>query len=136
LLVLTCLTLSPLVGCTPASTTTTDSTPAGTPPARDGLIDLAQLLKSIKDQGGRLPATPAEFAAYDVAFPAAGALVQNGTIVHLRGATLDEADDELKLVAMQAGADQTGGWVLLSNGEVSELTAEQVTALPRAGTGK
>jgi hypothetical protein len=60
-------------------------------------------------------------------------MVQNGAIVYLAGAKINEADTEPKLVAMQADADKTGGWVLLSNGKVEEMTAEQVAALPPGG---
>jgi hypothetical protein len=57
----------------------------------------------------------------------------NGTIVYLFGATIDESLTPPKLVAMQSGADKSGGWVLLSNGEVKDLPAAEVAALPPGG---
>lgn len=126
------MALSGCWGCSsqPAAT----STSAGTPQAREGLEDLARLLSTINAQGGALPRTAADFAQHDVAFPAAGVLVQNGTITYLPRATLDPAATPPYLVAMQADADTTGGWVLLSNGEVQDLPAAEVAALPRPPT--
>jgi hypothetical protein len=34
---------------------------------------------------------------------------------------------------MQADADKTGGWVLLENGEVQDLSASEIQALKPAG---
>lgn len=116
-------------GC--SSEPAASSSSAGTPQARDGLEDLARLLKTIKSQGGSLPRTPADFAQHDVAFPAAGTLTQNGTITYLPGGTIDETVTPSQLVALQADAETTGGWVLLSTGEVQDLPAAEIAALPR-----
>jgi len=123
------IVLTLALGC--SSETATKSPTAGTPQAHDGLEDLARLLKTLQTQGGTPPRTPAEFAQHDVAFPAAGTLVQNGTITYLPGGTIDEAVTPPQLVALQAGADTTGGWVLLSTGEVQDLPAGEIAALPR-----
>lgn len=118
-------------GCSSDPGTVTQG--AGTPEARDGLLDLANLLKSINQSGGKLPTSPTDFANHDVLYPAAGALVQNGTITYLPGATITPNDPEVKVVAMQAGAETSGGYVLLSTGDVKELTAAEVSALPPDG---
>jgi len=118
-------------GCSSKPGTVTQR--AGTPEARDGLLDLAQLLQSIHQSGGKLPTSPEDFAQHDVLYPAAGALVQNGTITYLPGATIDPSDAQIKLVAMQAGAESTGGYVLLNSGDVQEMTAAEVYSLPHVG---
>ncbi len=121
-----------LAGCSGSGSSGSSST-KGTPEARDGLMDLQNLLVEIKSSGGKLPTKAAEFAQHDVAHPAAGSLVVNGTIVYLFGATIDESLTPPKLVAMQSDADKSGGWVLLSNGEVKDLPAAEVAALPPGG---
>ena len=96
-------------------------------------MDLAELLKEIKTNGGKVPAANSDFAPHDAMHPAAGALSINGTIIYLFGATVDTNETALKLVAMQKDADKSGGWVLLSNGEVKDLPAAEVAALPLGG---
>lgn len=123
------MALSVVSGC--SSEPSPSGSSAGTPQAHDGLEDLARLLKSVKARGGAPPRTPADFAKYDVEFPAAGTLIQNGTITYLPGGTIDESVNPAQLVAMQADADKTGGWVLLSTGEVQDLSAAEVAALPK-----
>lgn len=120
-----------VAGC--FSTTKVDplASTSGTPAARDGLLDLCDLLKEVK--GGKVPMTNNDLAQHDAMHPAAFALTTNGTIVYLFGASVNPAEKELKLVGMQKDADKTGGWVLLSNGEVKDLPASEVAALPAGG---
>lgn len=120
------------IGCSGSGASSKTST-SGSPEAKDGLMDLQNLLVEIKAAGGKLPTKAADLTQHDVAHPAAGALVVNGTIVYLFGATIDESITPPKLVAMQSGADKSGGWVLLSNGEVKDLPAAEVAALPPGG---
>jgi hypothetical protein len=128
-LALLLITVSLASGC--SSDPAASSSTAGTPQAHDGLGDLARLLKSVKAQGGTPPRTPADFAKHDVACPAAGTLIQNGTITYLPGDVIDEAIAPPQLIALQADAETTGGWVLLSTGEVQDLPAAEIAALPR-----
>lgn len=120
------------IGCSGSGANSKTST-SGSPEAKDGLMDLQNLLIEIKAAGGKLPTKASDLTQHDVAHPAAGALVVNGTIVYLFGATIDESLTPPKLVAMQSGADKSGGWVLLSNGEVKDLPAAEVAALPPGG---
>lgn len=96
-------------------------------------MDLHNLLVEIKAAGSKLPTKPSDFTQHDIVHPAAGALAANGTIIYLYGATIDASITPPKLVAMQAAADKSGGWVLLSNGEVKDLPASEVAALPPGG---
>ncbi len=129
---LSVVVLSFVPGC--SSESATDGGTAGTPEARDGLLDLANLLNTVQEEGRPLPKKAADFAQHDVAFPAAGALIQNGTIVYFPGASIDASAATTAIVAMQADADKSGGWVLLSTGEVKDLGAQEIAALPRAGS--
>ena len=120
-----------VAGC--FSTTKVDplASKSGTPAARDGLLDLCDLLKEVK--GGKVPMTMNDLAQHDAMHPAAFSLTTNGTIVYLFGASVNPAEKDIKLVGMQKDADKTGGWVLLSSGEVKDLPASEVTAFPPGG---
>ena len=121
-------------GCGGSSTGGKDmKNTTGSPAAKDGLMDLSLLLTEIKAAKGKMPSSANDFAQHDIAHPAAGVTAVNGTIVYLVGATVDAKDTSGKLVAMQKDADKSGGWVLLSNGEVKDLSAAEVTALPLGG---
>jgi len=105
----------------------------GMPEALDGLKDLAELLKILESEGRSFPKKKSEFVQHDVMHPAAGTLIPNGTVVYFLGGKIDSNDANPKIVAMQAGADKGGGWVLLSNGELKDLPADQVAALGTSG---
>lgn len=121
------------VGCGSKSSGGVGESEPGMPGARDGLTGLTELLKYVKHEGLPLPSNKGDFAKYDPIFPDVGTLVQNGTVVYLYGAQIDPTSSEEKLVAMQADADETGGLVLVSTGEVKYLEAAEVAALPTAG---
>ncbi|PQO47631.1 hypothetical protein [Blastopirellula marina] len=121
------------VGCGGSSTGDVGKSEPGMPGARDGLTGLTELLKYVKHEGLPLPSNKSDFAKYDPIFPDVGTLVQNGTVVYLYGAQIDPTSSEEKLVAMQADAEQNGGLVLVSTGEVKYLEAAEVAALPAGG---
>lgn len=119
-----------LNGCTGNSATVSTT---GMPEALDGLKDLAHLLEILQAERGSLPTKKSDFEKFDVMHPAAGTLIPNGTIVYFLGGKVNQKGGEPTIVAMQANADKTGGWVLLSSGEVHDLPADQVASMKTSG---
>lgn len=131
MVVMSLLPLPVWSGC--SSDRGSSSAGSGLPAAREGLQDLATLLQSLETEGTKPPMRAAEFRQYDVVFPAAGIMIPNGTLVYFQGGKIDPDSTDQFLIAMQADADETGGWVLLNSGELQELTAVEVQALKPAG---
>jgi hypothetical protein len=105
---------------------------AGLPYAKDALVDLSELLKRLGEGNQQPPADAAAFANYDVEHPAIATLISNGMVVYNYGATINGSDAGSKWVAMQSGAKESGGWVLLSNGTVKDLKASEIVSLSPA----
>lgn len=97
--------------------------------ARSGLVEMAEMFKYFKGESITPPKAASGFARFDAPFPVAGVLLPVGKIVHA-GGTLDSSDPP-KLLGYAKDAATTGGFVLLSNGEVKEVTAEEFAALPK-----
>ncbi|MCC9606741.1 hypothetical protein LOC68_16340 [Blastopirellula sp. JC732] len=135
-LLLASLVVAPVLfaaGCGSSKAEIGDSPEPGMPGTRDALTGMIELLKYVKHEGLPPPSSKGDFAKYDPIFPAVGTLVQNGTVVYLYGAQIDPSSPEEKLVAMQADAEQNGGLVLVSTGEVKYLEAAEVASLPPGG---
>lgn len=97
--------------------------------ARSGLVEMAEMFKFFKGESITPPKNAAEFARHDVLFPVAGVLLPAGKIVYA-GGTLDQSDPP-KLLGYSRDVETAGGWVLLSNGEIQEVTAAEFSALPK-----
>lgn len=97
--------------------------------ARSGLMEMAEMFKYFAGESITPPKTATEFSRHDVLFPVAGVLLPAGKIVYA-GGTLDQSDPP-KLLGYSRDAEKSGGWVLLSNGQVKEATAEEFAALPK-----
>jgi hypothetical protein len=117
-----------LGGCGPEQRPS--STAGGTPPAKDMLMDLADLLRSVATDKRLPPARPADVAAFDGPYPAASAGLVNGEIVYVWGAGL--GGDATKVLAWEKKADKEGGWVLMQDGTVKQMTADELKNAPRA----
>ena len=64
--------------------------------------------------------------------PTASTLVRSGDLVYLWGAGF--APGGTKVVAFEKKAEAEGGLVLLQDGSVKHMTADELKAAPRAGT--
>ncbi len=105
---------------------------AGMPEAKDALQDLAEMLKRFAAGNEPPPATDEDFAKYDAEHPAIATLIANRTVVYNYGAVVSEANSGSKWVGMQANAKEGGGWVLLDNGQVRNMSADEIKALQPA----
>ncbi len=119
-----------LVGC--GSSASNPGT-GGDPGQKDYLVDLAGLLRSTAQQGQSPPARPADLAIYEGPFPVAVIGLTNKRIVYQWGQPLKTgAEAANRVLAYESEAPSRGGWVLMQDGTVKEMTADQFKAAPRA----
>ena len=105
---------------------------AGLPDAKNALLDLAQLLNGLAAGNIPPPKEDADFVNYDVEHPAIATLIANKTVLYNYGTTTASSASGTSWIAMQSNAKETGGWVLLDNGEVKDMQASDVSALSPA----
>lgn len=99
-------------------------------PNKDALAEVGQMLKSLADEGRKPPAKAAELEPVEPMLPTAGPLLREGTLVYFWGAAFAAGTDQV--VAHEKKVPSEGGWVLLQNGTVKEMTADQFKAAPKA----
>ena len=128
--VMVCLIPVLLVGCL-GSEQTVDPVASidedGLADARSGLIEMAEMFKYFAKVNIKPPKKAAGFAEHDVLYPIAGVLLPKGKIVHFGGEY--QASGEPKLLGYENGAGESGGWILLTNGEVKQVNAEEFAVL-------
>lgn len=125
-----------LAGC--SSDARQGTTGAGTTRA-DEFREVGQLVAAHAAKGRKAAPTPAELTGYEAAFPLAVKAIRSGEVVGVWGATLAGEGDvaagkaATAVVAYEKKAETAGGWVILQNGEVKEMTAAEFAAAPKAG---
>lgn len=114
-------------GCTgPSGPASTATGPTG----KQALDDLAALLKQVAADGKKPPARAADLEPYDAAFLSASLGISRKEIVYRWGAGLTGGP---AVVAHETAVPEKGGWVLLQDGTVKEMTAADFAAAPKAG---
>jgi hypothetical protein len=107
-----------------------DSKPAvSTTPNKDALAEIGQMMKSLADEGKKPPAKMTELEPVEPMLPMAGPLLRDGTLVYLWGTPYAANGD--KVAAYEKKVPNEGGWVLLQNGTVKEMTAAEFAAAPK-----
>ena len=94
------------------------------------LADFGQMLKTVADEGKKPPARPAELEAVGPMMADGGAAVRNGSVVYLWGAGYAEGSNQV--VAYEKNVPTEGGFVLLADGTVKQMTADEFEAAPKA----
>jgi hypothetical protein len=97
---------------------------------RDALDELGQGLKSLAEENRKPPASLASFGDLEPQLPVAGPLVRDGSIVYLWGAPY--AAGSQTVVAYEKQVPAEGGFALLQDGTVKEMTAAEFGAAPKA----
>jgi hypothetical protein len=123
-----------LLGVTSCSRTKTDA--AGQPGRAEELREIATILPLYSGQHKRGPRQASDLAPYEAGAPLGYRAVVANEIVIVWGATMPgegEGGGTEAVVAYQKKAPTEGGWVLLQNGKVLEMTADQFQAAPKAG---
>ena len=96
------------------------------------LAELGEALKSTAADGKKPPTRMAEFEMIEPMAPTAGPLIRSGELIYLWGGGY--VPSGTKVVAYQKKAEAEGGPVLLQDGTVKVMTADEVKAAPKAGT--
>lgn len=97
---------------------------------RDALDDLGQMLKSLGEERQKPPAKLADLEAVEPMIPLASPLIRSGDLIYIWGAEYSPGGK--KLVAYEKKAETAGGWVLLQDGTVKEVSADEFNAATRA----
>ena len=99
-------------------------------PNKDALAEIGQMLKSLADEGRKPPAKMAEMEPIEPMLPTAAAMLRDGTLVYLWGAAY--AADGNKVAAYEKQTPTEGGWVVLQDGTLKEMTPDEFRAAPKA----
>ncbi len=124
-----CVTLSALtpVGCG-GPDVPKDAT--GAPTAKQGLVDLAELLKGVAEQKKSPPARQADLEQYDVINLAATLAITRKEVVYVWGTGIIAGGQAV--IAYEKDAPSAGGYVLIEDGTVKAMTAAEFAAAPKA----
>lgn len=112
------------------------NTSAGEPGRADELRELAMILPLYSGQYNKGPSKVADLTQYEAAAPLALRSIKNGDIVVVWGATMPGEGDigkgTTEIVAYEKKTPTEGGAVLLHNGTVKEMTAEEFKSASQA----
>jgi hypothetical protein len=97
-------------------------------PNKAALEDLGGMLKQLAEQNMKPPARLEELM--EPLVPTAGGMLRNGNIVYFWGIGYDAGST--KIAAHEKNAASEGGFVLLQNGTVKEMTAAEFASAPKA----
>jgi hypothetical protein len=118
-----------LAGCGPQSQGTMS-------PAGSVLTDVSDLLRSAAGPDGRGPAKVADLSRFESQFPRGYQAVKSGDVVVVWGAKMpgegEAATAAAVVIAYEKKVPSEGGYVLLQNGTVKEMSAGEFNAAPKA----
>jgi hypothetical protein len=114
----------PIAGCGK------DSSIPDNEPLRLALEDFSQFLSNLPDLGKEPPGSLNAFNPLEPMAPVAGQYLQSGELVYLWGNGLVDGGE--RVVAYEKEVEASGGWVLLENGEVVQMSADDFKAAPKA----
>ena len=104
-------------------------------PQATALQEVADLLRAAGGEG-RAPTKPADLARYESIYSVGYQAVKSGEVVVVWGAKMagegEAATAPANVIAYEKKAPTEGGWVLLQNGNVKEMTASQFNSAPKA----
>ena len=94
------------------------------------LDELGRALEDLAAEGRKPPAKLAELEPVEPMLPTAGPAIRNGEVVYLWGAAYAAGGD--KVVAHEKQTPTDGGHVLLQDGTVKAMTADEFRSAPKA----
>ncbi len=95
------------------------------------LEDFGRMLQGLPADNWKPPTNLKELEKMEPAAPVGVQALKNNRIVYLWGAGY--VANGKKVVAYETSAETAGGFVLLEDGSVSKMTAEELKAAPKAG---
>jgi hypothetical protein len=94
------------------------------------LAELGDMLKSLTEERQKPPSKLAELEAVEPRIPLAGPAIRSGSIVYIWGAVYAAGSNQV--VAYEKKAPTEGGYVLLQDGTVKEMTSAEFSSAPKA----
>lgn len=94
------------------------------------LEDYGNFLKQLKADGTKTPASKNEFLPLEPMAPVSGPGILSGTLIVVWGQTIGTGKD---VIAYEKAVESSGGHVLLQDGTVKKMTADEFKAAPKAG---
>jgi hypothetical protein len=102
----------------------------GTPSAREKLAEVKSMLDTLAADRQKPPSKLAELGAVEPMLPIAAGDIRSGEIVYVWGTAL--APGSAAVIAYEKKVPTEGGWVLLQDGTLREMTAEEYNSAPKA----
>jgi hypothetical protein len=125
------------LGCSSSSSESVNTD--GKPPESDVLGEVAGLISSYSGEFRKAPQKLGDLARYEPGYPLGFQALKSGDIEVVWGArmTIEEGSGTgysgtTDVVAYQKQTPTGGGLVLLQNGDVKQMTAEEFKAAPKA----
>lgn len=107
-----------------------DAVKSADPTAKEKLDEVKAMLETVAADRQKPPSKMAEFGTVEPMLPVAGEAIRKGDLVYVWGATLSPGGTGV--VAYEKNAPTEGGWVLIQDGTVKQMTAEEFQAAPKA----
>jgi hypothetical protein len=95
----------------------------------DALVEIGEMFKSVSEEGRKPPASQNDLGEIDPMIPVASPLIRDGSITVLWGAGY--ATGSQKIIAYETKTPSNGGYVLLQDGTVKEMTASEFQSAPK-----
>jgi hypothetical protein len=108
-----------------------NSAKVGSDDGRAALTELGQMLKDLASEGRKPPARAADLEAVEPMIPVAGPSIRSGELVYVWGAGYAAGGNQV--VAYEKKVATEGGYVLLQDGTVKQMTADEFKGAPKAG---
>jgi hypothetical protein len=97
---------------------------------KGALQEVADMLRTVANEGKKPPAKMSDLEPVDPYLPTAGAKIRNGELVYVWGAGL--ASGGTQVIAYEKKAETEGGWVLLQDGTVKKMSASEFQSAAKA----
>jgi hypothetical protein len=118
-----------LTGCSGGPRPADQSDPAAAQKAGE-LEEIYNLLALYVEQTGRSPTSVKELASLENAYPAGFEQIRSAHVVVVWGGKPDK--NATAVLAYEKNTPTEGGWVLLANGTIKQMTTDEFKATPKA----
>lgn len=99
----------------------------GTPSGKEAITSLADMLKDFAARNAKPPGRIADVEAVEPVFPGAYIGLKREDIVYSWGNGINAANPGT-VIAHEKTAESAGGWVLMQNGDVKQMSADEFKA--------
>ena len=103
---------------------------SGQPSPKEKLEEVKQMLETVAADRQKPPSRMADLEAVEPMLPRTAIDIRKGDLVYLWGASLTQGGTAV--VAYEKKAPTEGGWVLLQDGTVKQMSASEFQAAPKA----